>query len=101
MGRHSTRVETAFTYVVNYEDGTKVEAPCRNFREVWDWYFVSLTEDMTANRCFKGWTNGQNRGLYIWQWQNPHPEKRVKSLDIVSANTQQIPLIVAATVEEP
>ena len=54
-----------------------------------------------ANRCFKGWTNGQNRGLYIWQWQNPHPEKRVKSLDIVSANTQQIPLIVAATVEEP
>lgn len=95
------RVETAFTYVVNYEDGTKVEAPCRNFREVWDWYFVSLTEDMTANRCFKGWTNGQNRGLYIWQWENPHPEKRVKSLDIVSANTQQIPLIVAATVEEP
>ena len=95
------RSETAFTYVVNYEDGTKEELPCRNFREVWDWYFVAPTAEMAQNHCYKGWTNGMNRGLYIWQWQNPHPEKRVKTLDIISANTQQIPLIVAATVEEP
>ncbi|MBQ6341259.1 MAG: hypothetical protein IJI36_19145, partial [Kiritimatiellae bacterium] len=95
------RTETAFTYIVNYEDGTKEELPCRNFHEVWDWFFVATTADMAKSNCHKGWANGQNRGLYIWQWQNPHPEKRIKTLDIVSANTQQIPLIVAATVEEP
>jgi hypothetical protein len=94
-------IETAFTYVFNYEDGTKVEVPCRNFHEVWDWFFVATTDDMTKNNCYKGWTNKQNRGLYIWQWRNPQPEKRVKTLDIIAGTGQQIPLIVAATVEAP
>ena len=95
------RVETAFTYVINYEDGTQVEAPCRNFNEVWDWYFIAPTADMAKRNCYKGWVNSMNRGLYIWQWQNPNPEKRIQSLDIISASGQQIPLIVAITVEAP
>lgn len=95
------RIETAFTYVFNYEDGSKVEVPCRNFHEVWDWFFVATTDDMTRSNCYKGWANKQNRGLYIWQWRNPHPEKRVKTLDIIAGTGQQIPLIVAATVEAP
>lgn len=95
------RIETAFTYVFNYEDGSKVEVPCRNFHEVWDWFFIATTDDMAKSNCYKGWANKQNRGLYIWQWQNPHPEKRVKTIDIIAGQSQQIPLIVAATVEEP
>lgn len=94
------RSETAFTYVFNYEDGTKVEAPCRNFHEVWDWFFVATTGDMAKSGCYAGWKNSANRGLYVWRWQNPSPEKRIVSVDIVSACGQQIPLIVAATVEE-
>ncbi|MGN0854545.1 MAG: beta-galactosidase [Kiritimatiellia bacterium] len=94
-------IETAFTYVFNYEDGSKVEVPCRNFHEVWDWFFIATTDDMTKNNCYKGWANKQNRGLYIWQWRNPQPEKRVKTLDIIAGTGQQIPLIVAATVEMP
>ena len=95
------RVETAFTYVIHYEDGTRTEAPCRNFNEVWDWYYIAATEDMAKHQCYKGWANSVNRGLYIWQWQNPNPEKRIQSLDIISASGQQIPLIVAITVEAP
>lgn len=42
----------------------------------------------------------RNRGLYLWRWQNPHPEKSIAAIDIVSANGDQIPLIAAISVEE-
>lgn len=95
------RVETAFTYVINYGDGTKIELPVRNFHEVWDWGYIATTDDMTKSSCFKGWANGSNKGLYLWRWTNPHPEKQISSIDIVSACGSQIPLIAAISVEEP
>ena len=95
------KVETAFTYVVHYGDGTKEELPVRNYREVWDWGFLALTGEMATNHCVKGWANGENKGLYLWRWTNPHPEKTVASLDIVSACGSQIPLIAAISVEDP
>lgn len=95
------RVETAWTYVINYGDGSKVEVPVRNYREAWDWGFIASTAEMAANDCVRGWTNGANKGLYLWRWRNPYPEKRVATIDIVSANGQQIPLIAAISVEDP
>ena len=95
------KVETAFTYVVHYGDGSVEELPVRNYREVWDWGFLALTGDMATNHCVKGWANGSNKGLYLWRWTNPHPEKAIASIDIVSACGAQIPLIAAISVEEP
>ena len=95
------KVETAFTYIVHYGDGTKDELPVRNYREVWDWGFLALTDEMATNNCVKGWVNGENKGLYLWRWTNPHPEKAITTIDIVSACGAQIPLIAAISVEEP
>ncbi len=95
------KVETAFTYIVHYGDGTKDELPVRNYREVWDWGFLALTGEMATNNCVKGWANGENKGLYLWRWTNPHPEKAITTIDIVSACGAQIPLIAAISVEEP
>lgn len=95
------KVETAFTYVVRYGDGTVEEVPVRNYREVWDWGFLALTAEMEANHCVKGWANDENKGLYLWRWTNPHPEKAIASIDIVSACAGQIPLIAAISVEDP
>jgi hypothetical protein len=95
------KVETAFTYVVHYGDGTVEELPVRNYREVWDWGFLSLTGDMVENHCVKGWGNDANKGLYLWRWTNPHPEKAIATIDIVSACAGQIPLIAAISVEDP
>ena len=95
------KVETAFTYVVRYGDGTVEEVPVRNYREVWDWGFLALTAEMEANHCVKGWANGENKGLYLWRWTNPHPEKAIATIDIVSACAGQIPLIAAISVEDP
>ena len=95
------KVEAAFTYVVHYGDGTVEELPVRNYREVWDWGFLALTGDMATNHCVKGWANGSNKGLYLWRWTNPHPEKAITTIDIVSACGAQIPLIAAISVEDP
>ncbi|MBQ7721491.1 MAG: hypothetical protein IJT64_01130, partial [Kiritimatiellae bacterium] len=95
------KVETAFTYVINYGDGTKEELPVRNYREVWDWGFLALTAEMATNHCVKGWANDGNKGLYLWRWTNPHPEKAIATIDIVSSCGAQIPLIAAISVEEP
>ncbi len=95
------KVETAFTYIVHYGDGTVEEVPVRNYREVWDWGFLALTAEMEANHCVKGWANDENKGLYLWRWTNPHPEKAIATIDIVSACAGQIPLIAAISVEDP
>jgi len=95
------KVETAFTYIVRYGDGTVEEVPVRNYREVWDWGFLALTAEMEANHCVKGWANDENKGLYLWRWTNPHPEKAIATIDIVSACAGQIPLIAAISVEDP
>ena len=94
------KVEEAFKYVVYYGDGTSVELPVRNFREVWDWGFLALTKEMTELGCVKGWSNGSNKGLYLWRWVNPHPGKTISSIDIVSKCGSQIPLIAAISVED-
>ena len=86
---------------MHYGDGTKDELPVRNYREVWDWGFLALTGEMATNNCVKGWANGENKGLYLWRWTNPHPEKAITTIDIVSACGAQIPLIAAISVEEP
>ena len=86
--------------MVHYGDGTSVELPVRNFREVWDWGFLALTKEMTELGCVKGWSNGSNKGLYLWRWVNPHPGKTISSIDIVSKCGSQIPLIAAISVED-
>ena len=59
-----------------------------------------LTKEMTELGCVKGWSNGSNKGLYLWRWVNPHPGKTISSIDIVSKCGSQIPLIAAISVED-
>lgn len=95
------RTDTAMTYIMRYGDGTSLEVPVRAFREVWDWGYVSVTEEMAECDCHRGWANARNQGLYVWRWRNPWPEKRLASIDIVSACGDQIPLVAAITAERP
>ena len=37
--------------------------------------------------------------LQCFAWTNPHPEKAVRSLDIISLKTGAVPAIVAITAE--
>lgn len=88
-----------FRYIVNYADGTKAELPIRGNIEIGDWYHVLKTYPGMV--CVPGFVNSQKKGLFVWKWENPHPEKTISSLDIVSANKAMIPILVGLSAEVP
>ena len=38
--------------------------------------------------------------LYVTRWENPHPEKKVRTIDFISSTTHAAPFCLAMTVEE-
>ena len=39
--------------------------------------------------------------MQCFRWMNPHPEKLIRSLDLISAQTEAVPAIAAVTLEMP
>ena len=91
--------ETAFRYVVHYADGSQETLPARIGLEVDDWSRHVESED--SRLCRLGWMDPNRRGLHLWQWRNPRPDKTVASLDIVSEDGCAVPLVVAISTERP
>jgi peroxiredoxin len=93
-------------YKLHYEDGTEQAIPIVLGEDVRDWWAF---DERPITRGWVAWM-GSNDGardyntrtrLYLTMRDNPHPEKRVLSIDLVSANTAAAPFCVAITVEEP
>ena len=92
-------------YVMHYADGTEAVQPLiygEHLRGWWDW-----DDNLPATKSQLVWM-GENSAakkynrkirLYWAVWENPHPEKPVKSLDFVSANAKAAPFCVAMTLE--
>ncbi len=95
------RDSTAFKYVVRYGDGTVLDIPVSDGKNVSDWRAVSDAGDLRKQNCVRGWADARNRGFYLWKWINPHPDKYVSSLNIVSADPKRMALVAAVTVEKP
>lgn len=89
----------SFSYIIHYADGSSLELPIRDGIEVNDWFWAS--RKLAAMTAHPGWLNSERKGLYIWRWENPHPEKTIRSFDIVSQNRDSIPIIVAVSAELP
>ena len=56
-------------------------------------------EHLPAARLAVERTNPLKKHLQCFAWTNPHPEKAVRSLDIISLKTGAVPAIVAITAE--
>lgn len=63
--------------------------------------FEKFQQIPLTRRAVRGWINSDGKGFYLWRWQNPHPEKIIESLDIISAGKAQIPILAAISVELP
>ncbi len=83
-------------YIFNYSDGTNFKIPVRQDREVADW-----TSPRRLSNARVGWVGDSMTrspvGLFVAGFDNPFPQKRIETLDIVSARTQGIPGIIALT----
>ncbi len=93
-------------YRVHYEDSASARIPIAYGENVRDWWDVD--QSRAAARAEVAWTgmNALSRAtktslrLYVTAWENPRSEKKVVSIDFVSANTVAAPFCVAMTVEE-
>jgi hypothetical protein len=96
-------------YVVHYADGTSEQIPLVCGRHLVDWWAFdrSSSEPTEAKVAWTGSNDNtdQNKGLKIrlfdFAWTNPHPEKEIATLDVLSAGKQPDPFLVAVTLERP
>jgi hypothetical protein len=95
-------------YVVHYDDKTTAEIKIVYGKDVVDWWIMRGQKDATHSKV--GWegTNGAARAvgakikLSLTSWKNPHPRKKVVSIDYVAAvpRRHSAPFCVAITAED-
>ncbi len=95
-------------YQVHYEDDSTASMPVVFGEDVRDWWNNDQGKPTTRGKVV--WTGGNiatdrnnvTLRLYLGVWENPHPDKKVTSLDYISTNdTICAPFCLAMTVEEP
>jgi protocatechuate 3,4-dioxygenase beta subunit len=94
-------------YLIHYSDGSNERIPIVYGRNLVNWWvFPSIKEEPTGARI--AWTGSSdatdmNPGIkvrvFATTWTNPHPEKEVATLDMLSAGTECDPFLVAVTLE--
>lgn len=95
-------------YVVRYTDGSTEHIPIVYGRDLVNWWLLGRGFQEVPTEARVAWigTNDmseKNQGLQVRlfarTWINPHPEKVITSLDIISAGTLCDPFLVAVTLE--
>jgi beta-galactosidase len=88
-------------YTLHYEDGSSVEIPTAENVSIADWWSAG---DLSGARLGINRKNKVDRdvGLLIMDWENPHPEKTIASLDLTAPEGKDaISMLVALTGELP
>lgn len=91
---HAVADETAMTVRFHYENGETLEVPVRVGKEIFSW---NVRDNGEKGREHFVWKDSNGHGFYHWEWMNPHPTERVKSMDLISARGATVPIVVAAT----
>jgi peroxiredoxin/regulation of enolase protein 1 (concanavalin A-like superfamily) len=94
-------------YKVHYQDETEATIPIVLGEDVRDWWDNDGSKAVTRGKVVWAGQNAASRAedkslrLYLAAWENPHPEKKVVSIDLISANASDAaPFCVAITAEE-
>jgi hypothetical protein len=92
-------------YVVHYADKTTERIPIVYGEDVRDWYDWNRIDVKRGKIAWTG-TNAASEGnqrhirLFALDWNNPHPEKTVATIDVESKVTQCDPFVLAITLEK-
>ena len=88
-------------YVAHYADGQSVEIPIKAGVNTGNWWsgYVAGEESRPVAVEVKSTATGQSASRYlrVWEWSNPRPDVPIKSLDFVSDETPQSPILLAIT----
>jgi hypothetical protein len=99
-----TRNGKAASYIINYEDGTREVIDLVrgiNYRDSDTWYGGKPFPMEISTYTRRAW-RGKNEhcgsvNLYVMQWMNLWPEKKISTIDFVS-NNKGIPILIGLTV---
>jgi hypothetical protein len=93
-------------YVIHYADNTRESFEIVYGQDVYDWWYSDDEKEPSRSKvAWKGSNDsakasGKNIRLYHTAWKNPHPNKKVVSIDFLAAEgTTSAPFCVAITVE--
>ena len=94
-------------YVIHYADKTKTEVEVSYGKDVVDWWAYSWQQAPTRGKAAWEGQNGPAKEfdaklkLYLMTWKNPHPKKKIVSLDYVATagDTSAAPFCVAITAD--
>ncbi len=84
-------------YIVHYTDGSSTDIPLRNLKEIFNWW--TFGESECAVIAWNGHNPSNAVGLCTYAWNNPHPEKRVASIEmtVFKENPQAIMMLLGLT----
>lgn len=93
-------------YIIHFEDNSTDTISIKYLDIIRDWW-IGEEDPMPANASI-AWTGlndiTEDRGMQIrlfnFKWDNPNPEKAIKSIDFVSTMTNVAPYLVAITLAE-
>ena len=94
--------------MVHYADGSTERIPIVYGRDLVNWWLWGRGFQEVPTEARVAWTelndmSEMNKGLQVRlfarTWTNPHPEKEIATLDVISAGTLCDPFLVAATLE--
>ena len=92
-------------YIAHYDDNTKEEIEIVYGKDVRDWWNYPCAPGASRGKVAWKGENEASKGfnatlqLFLMMWENPHPRKKVTSLDFVSTQTEAAPFCVAITAE--
>jgi hypothetical protein len=86
-------------YIVRYDDGTTAEIPIRDKDEIMNWWYPTHG---TKYRAAIHVPNAQTDdvGLVVFGWDNPQPQKAIRSIEFRSSNADGIVVVAAVTASD-
>jgi hypothetical protein len=96
-------------YVIRYADDSTERIPIAYGRNLVDWWDTGLRKDDLPDARI-AWTGSNEMlekrpkpdikiGLWALTWTNPHPDKEIATIDVVSSGSQCDPYLIAVTLE--
>jgi hypothetical protein len=92
--------------VLHFANRYQLDIPVTYGRTVLDWWSHS-NEPALSRDCVQAWsgpnkasqTKGQSIRLFKTTWENPLPQVKLESLDLIAGDTPAAPFLIAITVE--
>ena len=87
------------TYVVRYADGAAVEIPIRDKEEIMNWWWPTHGAKYRAAIHVPN-AQTDDVGLLVFGWDNPHPDKVIRQIELKSLNADGIVVVAAITASD-